>query len=451
MQVQTTIPKGMPQPQHGPIIDQVLLQQDATAVEPVADNSLSPSWPVDMVGFITNTYPDGLAYYMEGYHAYGAGFWSGVEERQIRRQISEYYGEEAIPSKTKKLADLLRDFLGYGAADIVPDPRMICLTNGTLNTDSYVLEPHSMGHMLQTHTAIEWNPEVGCPRWLAFLDEIFAPDADKAAKIAFIRQWFGYCLVPDSRQQKFLWLVGFGHNGKSTLLTVLSHLVGEDNAAHLHLDQLKNKFERAELKNKLVNISVEISVKAKIADGYMKAIVSGDTMQAERKFKDPFKFRPYARLIAATNKLPKVDDVSEGFFRRAILLEFNRKFTLAERDIDLDAKLLAELPGILVWAVQGLKELRDKGQFDIPSSSVAALHQYREETDVERHFVKSCVTPVTRGGHPVQAVYDAYIAYCKAGGFDSTNIIAFGKRLVELGVNSRRAGGKKYWLVEIAS
>ncbi len=142
-------------------------------------------------------------------------------------------------------------------------------------------------------------------------------------------------------------MVGAGGNGKSVLLTTLTHLVGRSNVSNAHVERLGDKFVRAELEGKLINISAEMSANATISDGYLKSIVAGDEIEAERKFKPSFSFRPYVRLIGATNHLPRLRDLSEGFFRRAIILGFNRQFSEAEQDHSLEAKLDAELPGIL--------------------------------------------------------------------------------------------------------
>jgi putative DNA primase/helicase len=244
-----------------------------------------------------------------------------------------------------------------------------------------------------------------------------------------------------------LWLVGGGGNGKSVLLNVLTHLVGAENVSHAHIEQLGKNFVRAELEGKLLNISPEISANAKMADGYLKQIVSADKVQAERKFKPSFSFRPFVKLIAATNHLPRLTDSSEGFFRRAIILTFNRRFAQAEQDPLLEGRLLEELPGILVWAVEGLQELRERGAFAIPPSSAAALETYRTESDPEGMFIESCLARVQRGGMSPAKIYSEYLVWCKTFGFTTKTVIGFGKRLSDFGFDHRRSRGKKLWLV----
>jgi putative DNA primase/helicase len=417
--------------------------------QPEADYE-EPSRPEEVESFLESYFPAGLIYANAAFHAYTNGYWKRLDEQtEIRRKIVEHHGDEAKEGKTRNLLALLRDFLARTEKEVEPDRNLICLRNGTFNATTFALIPHSPEHWLRNSLYIDWNPSATCPRWHQFLDEIFVTDADRAQKIAFIQQWFGYCLVPDNSLHKFLWMIGGGGNGKSALLKVLTALVGPENVNHAHLEQLGKTFVRAELESKLLNISPEISTNAKMADGYLKQIVAGDVVEAERKFKPSFSFRPYVRLIAAANQLPRLTDTSEGFYRRAIILKFNRKFTEAEQDPTLEHTLLAELPGILAWAVDGLRSLRHHGHFTIPDSSKAALDQYRVESDAEKLFADACLTPVTRGGKRPADIYAAYITWCKALGLRVKDIIGFGKRLAEMGFEYRMSSGKKHWLVSI--
>ena len=437
------------------INEQIHIEGDGTAkVEPnvpVIEVAAEKTFnlPEETRKFIANEFPEGVAYTNEVFLRYHAGYWSRLDERcGVRRKIAEFLSDKADPANINGILSLLKDFQALSGEEMKADRSQICLRNGTMDTKIFTLKPHRPKNYLQTVTDIPWHDNATCPRWLQFLDEVFTGDDDKEQKIALLQQWAGYCLVPDSSQQKFLWLVGVGGNGKSVFLSILEQLVGPGNVTHAHIEQLGKKFVRAELEGKLLNISSEIGINAKMADGYLKQIVGGDAVQAERKFKPSFSFRPYARMVAATNHLPVLKDLSEGFFRRALIMNFNRQFSVADRDIRLLDTLRNELPGILVWAIDGLKALREQGAFTIPPSSVLALQHYRKESDQDLLYVESHLSPVTEGGLTASAIFLDYCKWCKTYGFTSKNITAFGKRLSSSGFSSRRSNGKRYWLVE---
>lgn len=69
--------------------------------------------------------------------------------------------------------------------------------------------------------------EVGnnkCPRWLKFLDDIAKGDDEL---VSFIQRIMGYCLTGDTREHALFFLHGSGANGKSTLLNVLTQILGD--------------------------------------------------------------------------------------------------------------------------------------------------------------------------------------------------------------------------------
>jgi putative DNA primase/helicase len=383
--------------------------------------------------------------------AYKDGHWPMLDERvEVTQQIAHYLGDQVSKAKVNELLTLTQIFQAQTEQAVAADLNLICFQNGTLNTRTGRLIDHSHWHNLRSQIGCDWYPAAEYPRFLQFLHEIFVNDPDKAKKIQLLQEWFGYCMVPDNSQHKFLWLVGSGSNGKSVLLDVLRLLIGTRFISDAHIERLGEKNVRAELEGKLVNISAEMGAEATIADGYLKSIVSGDNIEAERKFKPSFSFRPYVRMIGSTNNLPRLLDLTDGFFRRAMILKFNRQFSDAERDPALLEKLTGELPGILVWAVQGLNNLRKRGWFEMPSSSVEALNQYRNDSDPERMYFDSClILDPTGAGMSPSEIYAGYVEYCKQCGFRVKSIVNFGKRLSDFGIENRRGHSGKRWMVKM--
>ena len=404
--------------------------------------------PPQIAEFITRNYPSGLFYANENFYRYQAGAWEQIEERaHVRHRLARFFGKDAAASRIGDALTLLKDFLVRNDQSLNQNKHLICLSNGTLNTQTYKLLEHSPSHALTNRTDNEWKPEAQPTRFLQFMDECFANDIDKQQKIDFLQEWMGYCLVPDTSLHKCVWLVGAGANGKSVFLSTLIRLVGGHNVSHAYMERLGEKCVRAELEGKLLNVSSEMSAEATISDGYFKAIVSGDIVEAERKFKPSFSFRPTVRLIASTNNMPRLLDHSDGFKRRLIIIMFNRQFAEHDQDPGLEGKLAGELSGILTWAVEGLRRLRERRCFEIPESSVVALAQYKMESDPVALFAEECLERVTSFGMRPIEVYQAYQDWCRKNGFSPFHIINFGKRLTAHGFATRRSGGNTFWLV----
>jgi putative DNA primase/helicase len=402
---------------------------------------------VDYVrAFVHQQYDGHLVYANEQFYTYREGFWPQLNERtDVRKPIAEYLGKHAKPQRINAYVSLMQDL--YAERSLAEPGSEICVANGTLNPETGELRPHSPVPRLRSKLDIVWDPKAECPQVREFLETIFSPDDDKAQKISFLEEFAGYCLTADTSMHKFAWLAGSGGNGKSVFLELLTNLVGPSNVSHAHVDRFEDEAVRAELEGKLLNVSFEMTSDATISGGQLKAIVSGDRIEARRLYQPSFSFKPYVKVICATNELPRLNDLSGGFARRAVILRFNRVFGEGEQDKGLLGKLLREKAGLLVLAIEGLKRLRKQGQFTIPASSVTELAQYRTEADSVAQYVEEKLQPTDGGGMEPSVPYRQYQEWCRECGFTAVNKLNFGKRLARLGMRKRKSNGKELWLM----
>jgi putative DNA primase/helicase len=137
----------------------------------------------------------------------------------------------------------------------------------------------------------------------------------------------GYALYPNYSFNKSIMLVGNGRNGKTTFLMLVKVALGEENVVGLALQDLcLYHFAASELYHKLANIFPDIPSKAIGYTGWFKALTGEDYISAPRKFRDSIYFKNYAKLLFSANELPQVEDMSEAFWRRWIVLEFPNRF-----------------------------------------------------------------------------------------------------------------------------
>lgn len=403
----------------------------------------------EIVGCLFNgqiTYVSGRPY------LYRDGYWPAVDEvvfvqKPLMNALAGF-GKKDTPSTVNTHMQSIRTLYAEDETRWATSS-WLCLANGALDPATGTLYPHSPEHHLVNKVDVTYDPEATCPLWLQTLDEIFVPDADKEDKIRLLQEYMGYCLVPDTRMCKFLWMVGGGGNGKSVILAILTALIGRDNVSHSQLEQLERSFVRAELQGKLVNISSEMSAQATVADGHLKQIVSGDMIDAERKYERPFSFKPYARLIAATNNLPRLLDHSDGFTRRAIILRFNRQFTEQDRDIHRETNLIAELPGILNWALAGLEALYTRGRFIIPPSSLQEIERYRVDSDPVRQFTEEMLTISNEHLTASSRIYEVYREWSLDNGYQPLAMNSFAARLESVGFTKIKTRDGRFWKARI--
>jgi len=168
-----------------------------------------------------------------------------------------------------------------------------------------------------------------------------------------------YCLWRDYQFQIFVILNGRGNNGKSTLLSFIKNFLGHRNVSGESLYRLSdpnNKFVTAQLYGKLANLDADIS-KLKLEDtGTLKKLTCRDKIFGENKFKSPFSFVNYAKLIFSTNDIPGTQDESDAYFKHVKIIDFKKQFWGKEIDLHLLEKLIApkEMSGVLTLILKRL-------------------------------------------------------------------------------------------------
>lgn len=401
-------------------------------------------------GFMSN-YSDKIMTIDGRVLAYENGYWRPLApDLEIKRLLLEDIGETASARRINCIYELMKIRTAESSSKMERTSALICLNNGTLNPLNKTLLEHSPENYLTNKLEIEYRSDANCPLWVRTLEEIFGCDEDCAEKIGLVQEFMGYCLIPDTRHTKFLWMVGAGGNGKSVILSIFAALVGRPNISFAQIERLERPAVRAELQGKLLNISSEMSADATLSDSYLKQIVAGEVIEAERKFEPSFSFKSTARLIAATNTLPRLLDHSDGFARRAMILRFNRQFTENERDINREKNLMEELPGILNWALEGLSRLETRGKFVAPTSSTEELAQYRLDSDPIKLFADEYLTPTEDKTVWVKSgeLYESYKNWTGTNGFTTLSIQVFGRRLENIGIHKYRNKQARRWMVK---
>jgi putative DNA primase/helicase len=413
--------------------------------------------PINVKDFLDKYYPQGLVYHHNTFLAYSDGYWKRQQDRvDIQKAITKFYGSSATSKDVKALFSLLQMTNSISHEDFKPNTNYICFLNGCLDMTSFKLVPHNPGYHLQSGRNVEWDENAKAPNFEQFLQDVFRDDEDREDKIQFIIEWMGLCLIPDTKYEKFVVCVGEGGNGKSVLLKLMPELVGQANVYNAPLQRLGNRRALAELSGKLLLTSSEINENTVMDDGILKQIVSGDTVEGERKYEPPFTFTPYARIMLATNHLPKLRDVTHAFFRRLVMIKFNRNFTAEEMDMNLSATLKTELAGIFAMIVKGLRTLQDRGNFVVPKSSVIASEEYLEDSDTITKFADESLRHAegeNKGIRPVN-LYFLYNNWCTAHGItgkEKASNIVLGKKLTKLGFHKKRSNGFDYWLVQTST
>ena len=351
--------------------------------------------------------------------------------------------------------------------EIVNDIRQLCWQPEPLREPPLTLIPFANGVLdLDTGTLRPYRPEDG------FRSKIrwgYAPDAQSRvlaerlnAVPEPIRNHFfellAYCLWRGYPFQRFFLWVGRGSNGKSLLLRYLTVALGAENVSNISLHALgEDRFAKAELYAKLLNISGEMRYEDITDTDALKALTGGDYITADRKYKSPITFRNYAKMLFAGNTLPVTRDTTDAFFRRAYVVEFEHQFqedprvenelTLLPHDV-----LEEEFSWLLTQAVGVLQDLRARGfvfSNDLPVEEKRA--RYLALSHPLRQFIAETCEVTRRGDDFIYKFEfrDRFNEWLEQRGFNAYTDTRLGREMREIfGFEDGQRGEKRWfaWL-----
>src|SRR5262249_17831223 len=239
-----------------------------------------------------------------------------------------------------------------------------------LNLETRELLPHDPDFFSMNCLPLDFDAAAPEPkRWLKFLVELWTED--EKAELC-LQEIFGYLLTADTRQHKLFLLVGPKRAGKGTIIFVLRELLGRENVVFPTLKNMTGEFGRWPLIDKKLAVIADARLGPK-ADAHAVAeqllsISGGDPQTINRKNQAFWTGMLDVLFIITTNELPAIADASGTLASRFVLLKLTESF-YGREDLDLKEKLRGELPGVLNWALNGLKRLRKRGHFEMPASS----------------------------------------------------------------------------------
>lgn len=235
---------------------------------------------------------------------------------------------------------------------------------------------------------------------------------------------------------------------KGVTLTVLKGLMPPGTVEAIAPQSWGSEYRLALLAGKLLNVVNELPELEMIDTETIKCVIAGDPTTARHIREAPFQFKPRAGHIFAANRLPRTSDSSHGFWRRWIVIPFDRVVPTAKQIPELGESVLAEeRPGIVNWALRGAGRLLAAGHYTIPPSSQHAIEDWRREADPVRCFLRGCAHPTRDGadGDSATTVYAEYRSYAKENGYRALARNTFGSRLRQMGYGSvHRATGNHY-------
>ena len=328
--------------------------------------------------------------------------------RMIYEKLRPWVTWGGVAAQVERLLALLRQECYMEELPTYQDRIMIA--DGTLWLDGGFTQDKCF---CRNRLPVFYSPGGKAPqRWLDFLNELLWPE-----DIPTLQEYLGYCLLPTTRAQKMLMLVGRGGEGKSRIGAVVRAIFGDSMVQNSIAKIETNRFARADLEGALVMVDDDMQMEALPQTNYLKAIVTAELpMDLEKKSKQSYQGELYVRFLGFGNgSLKALYDRSEGFFRRQIILNVKPKDRQRVDDPNLSEKLVKERDAIFLWCFEGLQRLRANNyRFTVSQRSRAALAAaFRDANNVEEFLrSKGYISFFSEAESSSKELYRAYRQWC---------------------------------------
>jgi putative DNA primase/helicase len=340
-------------------------------------------------------------------------------EREMQFALDKHAGQSLNRNRLRNMVDLASSdpdvAVLQGGLD--HDDMLLGVQNGVVDLRTGEFRPTVREDLITIRSGASYDESARCPLFEAFLRRVMGGDEEMAL---FMQRLVGYSLTGRTNEHSFAFLYGVGSNGKSTFLDVLMRLLG-DYAAQAQPETFMARRsggsatgDLARLVGKRVVVSNEVREGGCLEENLVKQLVGGDVVTARHLYGSDFEFHPKLKLFIAGNHQPVIKGDDMGIWRRVMLIPFTQTIPEPERDKQLGFKLVAELSGILNWAITGCLAWQ-REELKPPAAIVKATKRYREEMDLFQHWIDEECCPETGVVVSSKSLYDNYRKWCEEG------------------------------------
>jgi len=402
---------------------------------------------------------------------YTGKIYDNVQAETIIKEKTEALIPNCSTNNTLETIEKIKRQTYVNMEDFDSDPNLNTLLNGILNFEEERLMAHTPNNLSQVLLPLEYQK----PKYEIKEKTIFA-DIEKNLKDTLFYQFLtrsftvnskferenfenvleivASCFIKRQIDQKAFMFLGGGENGKSVLLEYIESMLGQNstNVTHIPLQDLaEDKFMSADLDGVSLNVFSDLEENGMKKSGKVKNIISGEGLQVQKKYGQPFTLYPFCKLLFSCNRFPKVFDQSQGFFRRWIIVKWERSFENdPERISDLKYRLMEnqdEKNKVFSALVPLANKLNRLGEFSYKKNWKDTQKEWNENADPLDSFINNYIIEDIKEKARKTKI-ETYQFYKKTM-FDlgeiPLSIGKFGREFAEI-FDEDKSGGVRYWL-----
>jgi len=351
--------------------------------------------------------------------------------------------------------------------DFDSDPDKITLLNGVLNVNSLEISDHTPDNLSQILIPVEYHPpkfpindetifddiekNLKDTLWWKFATSSFTINGKlQETKRESILEILASIFIKHQIDQRGFIFLGTGNNGKSVFIEYAQDLLGKDNYSNETLHDLtKDRFAPASLLGKLANLFSDIESDELNKDGTLKAILAGEGISAQFKNGQKFKLVPFCKMIFSCNRFPKVIDQTESFFRRWIIVKWERSF---EGDPEQDKTLVDKLKSnqeeknlVFSTIIHLSRKLYQTREFSHTKKASELRTEWNANADPLETFIENWIIMDDGSKKGIRETYAFYKIKMEEAGERALNIRQFGRQFAE-SFDQSHSNSTRYWV-----
>lgn len=288
--------------------------------------------------------------------------------------------------------------------------------NGYFDVKEWKMLAHDTKYLMINQIPFSFHPEQAeavlnqCTTIKRYLDLSIPNETDQQT----FWQYLGYCMTTDTHFQKFLMIKGKGGTGKSVAISLIQHIIGFENCSSISLQDLNKRFYATGLFGKQLNACADIPCTAMQSVDIIKKAVGEDTLLYEKKGQDPTQFHSYAKLLFSANEMPlNLDDKTNAYYRRLLVLDMNHTIPESEKDIMLKEKICQETDYAIHMGVAALKQLYADNHFCESRHSQECIEELYRSADSVKAFLDEKVCRQNGRKLKRSDIYKFYTEFCE--------------------------------------
>ena len=313
----------------------------------------------------------------------------------------------------------------------IADANLIAFKNGVLDIVTESFSEFSPEYIITNKIPHNYNPDAHSELLDRVMHKLACQD-ETVLKLLY--QAVGYTFYRRNELRKSFFLLGEKRNGKSTFLDMVGNLLGESNVSNLDLCEIGQQFKTAELAGKLANIGDDINDEWVSNTAIFKKVVTGDVVTVEKKGKDPFKLRSFAKFFFSANSLPRIGrgKDSAAVLDRLVIIPFDAKFSKGDADYDpfIKYKLRCEevMEALIAKSIPALREVLAEQEFANSEKVDKSLQEFETSNDPITEFFNE-LDESDYLNEPIKLVYQKYNTFCLVNNLQAMSSIEFQKRM----------------------